>query len=81
MTHDKRTGGCGRKRNGTSSGALCVGVGKKSRLSFIHLQLENHYQMVDDKKKVPSGLNLSPNSIDLRFRVIQPPGQTTQKSR
>jgi hypothetical protein len=39
-----RTGRRGTKRN--SSGALCAGVGKKSKLSFIHRHLGHPYQLV-----------------------------------
>jgi hypothetical protein len=75
-----RTGREGRKRSG--SGVLCVGIGKKSKLSFIHRQL-GHLLSVGGivKKSGPSlaDLNLSLNTLDSQFKAIEPPGQTVQK--
>jgi hypothetical protein len=71
--------GCGeRKRSG--SGVLCVAVGEKSKLSFIYRQLR--HPLSDgkiDKKGDPSDLNLSLNTLDSQFKVVEPPGQTVQK--
>jgi hypothetical protein len=77
MTYYIRTGRGGRERSG--GGALCVGIGKKSKLSFIHRQLGHPLSDGGLGKSDRSDLNLSPNSLDSRFKVIEPQGQTMQK--
>jgi hypothetical protein len=76
MPYHMRSGRGARKCSG--SGAWCIGTGKKSKLSFIQRQLGHPYQLVAWYEEW-SDLNLSPNSLDLRFNVIEPPGQTAQK--
>jgi len=62
----------GRKRIG--SRALCIGVGKKSELTFIR-----ELAFIRKLMFILGQLDPSPNSVDSRFEVIQSPGQTMEE--